>query len=124
VAPMPRYWVSELATDTGKVDKHGDPIMEPGVQTRLEAAGWDRGWLLGWRDICRATDERTSVVGFSPKAAIGHKYLLELVFAGPREISVLASCQVSFCFDYLSRQKIGGTSMSFFVWRQLPVISR
>src|SRR5699024_2026955 len=23
VVPMPRYWVSELATDTGKVDKNG-----------------------------------------------------------------------------------------------------
>ncbi|MFW6642095.1 Eco57I restriction-modification methylase domain-containing protein [Nocardiopsis algeriensis] len=121
---MPRYWVSEKPTATGEFDKNGDPIMAPGVQTKLDAASWDREWLFGWRDICRATDERTAVAGFMPKSAVGHKYLLELTSSSPQETSVLASCQSSFCFDYLSRQKIGGTSMSFFVWKQLPVISR
>ena len=38
--PLPRYWVDERE-----------------VEARLEH--WDRGWLLGWRDITNSTNERT-----------------------------------------------------------------
>ena len=29
-------------------------------------------WLLGWRDICRSTDERTVVATVFPRAGVGH----------------------------------------------------
>ena len=45
--PAPRYWVPEIY-----------------VEARLDAKGWDRDWLIGWRDIARATDERTLVILF------------------------------------------------------------
>src|SRR5690606_36047715 len=42
-AVLPRYWVHQH-----EVDK------------KLEGK-WDKRWLLGWRDICRSTDERTTI---------------------------------------------------------------
>src|SRR5205814_522325 len=29
-------------------------------------------WLLGWRDICRSTDERTVIASVVPRAGVGH----------------------------------------------------
>src|SRR5579885_3664573 len=38
------------------------------------------------------------------------------------ELIYLAACFSSFIFDYVTRQKLGGTSMSFFILKQLPVL--
>ncbi|WNE99722.1 N-6 DNA methylase [Streptomyces luomodiensis] len=119
--PLPRYWVPEQDVPTGEVDKNGQPIMEPGVCSRLSAKGWDRQWLLGWRDICRASDSRTAITAFLPLAGVGDKFLLELPGVPPALVPLLGACQSSFVFDYSSRQKLGGTSMKYFTWRQLPV---
>ena len=37
---------------------------------------WDRGWLLGWRDICRNTDTRTVIASLIPRVGIGHTFPL------------------------------------------------
>ena len=59
---MPRYWVQEWSELDERRSKPGKPVYDPaGVDKRLESRGWDRGWLLGWRDIARSTDERTMI---------------------------------------------------------------
>ncbi|MGH3516181.1 MAG: Eco57I restriction-modification methylase domain-containing protein, partial [Haloechinothrix sp.] len=121
VVVLPRYWVSEEDVPTGRVDKDEHKIMEAGVTTRLATKGWDRDWLLGWRDICRSTDERTAIPGFLPRTGVGHKFLLELPRVSEELSAALISLQGSLVFDFVARQKIGGTSMAFFVWRQLAV---
>src|SRR5699024_10728636 len=118
---LPRYWVSEGSTATGEFDKNGDPIMEPGVQTKLEAAGWDRDWLLGWRDICRVTDERTMINAVFPLSAAPDGTLLMMPRNGP--VAGLVSCLTSFVLDFTARQKVGGTHLKFFTAFQLPIIS-
>ena len=65
--------------------KPGKPVYERGVTSRLEAKHWDRDWLLGWRDICRSTDERTVISASIPRAAVGDKYLL--AFTGSELLS-------------------------------------
>ncbi|GAA1895430.1 N-6 DNA methylase [Streptomyces sodiiphilus] len=118
VVPLPRYWVPENDVPTGKFDKNGQEIKEPGVTSRLASKGWSRQWLLGWRDICRATDERTLIAAAAPVCGVGHKFLLALT----SQPTLLAAALSSFIVDYSSRQAIGGTSMSYFVVRQLPVL--
>ncbi|CAM5363871.1 Eco57I restriction-modification methylase domain-containing protein [Streptomyces atroolivaceus] len=115
--PLPRYWVPEQDVPTGEVDKHGKPVMEPGVRSRLAAKGWDRQWLFGWRDVCRASDERTMIASAAPAHGFGHKYLLALA----REATLLTAVWSSFVVDYIARQAVGGTSMSYFIVRQLAV---
>ncbi|MGH3974930.1 MAG: hypothetical protein ACRDS9_16620 [Pseudonocardiaceae bacterium] len=96
---LPRYWVSELEVDERLVDR------------------WDRDWLLGWRDICRSTDERTMIASLSPLAAVGHKMPLAFCDKG----ALLNAIFSSFAFDFFARQKVGGTSMAYFIINQLPV---
>jgi hypothetical protein len=119
--PMPRYWVPEQDVPTGDLDKNGAEVKAPGVRSRLGAKGWSRDWLLGWRDVCRASDSRTAIPAFLPVAGVGDKFLLEFPATSPTLIASLGACQSSLVFDYSSRQKIGGPSMKYFTWRQLPV---
>ena len=101
--PMPRYWVTE-----GEVD------------ARLTRRHWDRGWLLGWRDICRSSDVRTVITGAIPRAAVGDKFLLALA---PTNAALLQANFDSFVLDFTARQKIVGTSLKYFLFKQLPVLS-
>ncbi|MFE9938350.1 Eco57I restriction-modification methylase domain-containing protein [Streptomyces hirsutus] len=119
--PLPRYWVAEQDLTTDEFDKNGERIKVPGVRSRLSSKGWDRDWLMGWRDICRASDSRTAIPAFLPVAGVGDKFLLELPDTSPTLAGLLGACQSTFAFDYASRQKHGGTSMKYFTWRQLPV---
>ncbi|GAA4619407.1 N-6 DNA methylase [Actinoallomurus liliacearum] len=115
----PRYWIAE--SDIPSKGKSGDSVLLPGVAARLADMEWERGWLCGWRDVCRATDERTAIPAFIPRAAVGHKFPLMLSDQAPTLIAVLIAVQSSLLFDYVSRQKIGSTSMGLFIWKQLPV---
>ncbi|GBD43554.1 hypothetical protein HRbin40_01028 [bacterium HR40] len=101
---LPRYWVPEAE-----------------VEARLATKGWDRGWLLGWRDICRSTDERTVIAAVIPRVGVGNKFLL-MFPADPEHASLLVGLLDSFCFDYCARQKLGGTSLKYFTMKQLPVL--
>ncbi|MEU1288853.1 DNA methyltransferase [Kitasatospora sp. NPDC005856] len=115
--PLPRYWVSEEDTPTGEIDKSGREIKAQGVRSRLAAKGWDREWVFGWRDICRSSDERTLIAAVAPAHGFGHKFLLAL----SPHAALLTAVWSSFVVDYVARQSVGGTSMSFFIVRQLAV---
>ena len=82
---MPRYWVQEFDTLNEQKSKPDKPVYDHGVTSRLEAKNWDHDWLLGWRDICRSTDERTMICGVLPRAAVGDKYL---ALPSPRRVSI------------------------------------
>lgn len=121
-APMPRYWIPERDIPTGKIDKKsGTELMDAGVLTRLARKGWNRDWLLGWRDICRAADERTMISSVFPRAAAPDGTLLMLPHSGP--VSALVTCMSSFILDFTARQKVGGTHLKFFTAHQLPAPS-
>jgi len=98
-AVLPRYWVAEEE-----------------VNDKL-AGRWDKQWLLGWRDICRSTDERTMIDAVFPRAAAPDGTLLMLP---TREPACLVGALSSFVFDYAARQKVGGTHLKFFTTYQLP----
>ncbi len=102
---LPRYWVPQ-----------------PEVQARLQGK-WDRAWLLGWRDIARSTDERTVIAGVVPRVGVGHK--LPLMFPGNlRKVDstgLLANLS-ALALDYIARQKVGGTNLTFFIVKQIPLL--
>jgi hypothetical protein len=79
--------------------------------------------VLAFRDICRSTDERTVIFSLLPKVAIGHT--APILFTDQKGISLIACLLAnlnSLVFDFITRQKIGGTHLTFTVLRQLPVI--
>ncbi len=102
-ATLPRYWVAETEVDD-----------------RLNRKNWDRGWLLGWRDICRSSDVRTVIASAIPRAAIGHTYPLALC-ESPLAPALYANL-CSFLFDYVARQKMAGTHLTYGYLKQLPVL--
>ncbi|MFN5464655.1 MAG: Eco57I restriction-modification methylase domain-containing protein, partial [Cyanobacteriota bacterium] len=103
----PRYWVEQSE-----------------VKTRLKAQGWDRQWLMGWRDITLPTNERTVISSIVPLAGVGNQLPLMLtgVVHDPNSISCLLGNISSIAYDYVARHKIGGSHMNFFVYKQLPVL--
>ena len=118
---MPRYWVPERDVPTGKLDKQGHPILEFGVISRVAARGWHHNWLLGFRKICRATDERTVIAYIFPIGGVGDSG--NLIFsAGDTSPVLLAANAMSYALDYVQRQKLGGTNLNFFQFEQLPFL--
>jgi hypothetical protein len=122
---VPLHWVPEFDVPTGEVDRRGRPTLHKGVASRLTEVNWDREWLIGWCDVTAATNERTAIAAFIPRTAVGHKFPLMFLPGDPcaAEKAVgLVACMSSFVFDFVSRQKIGSTSMGVFIWKQLPVL--
>ncbi len=103
--PTPRYW-----------------LPAPEVAGALPSGMRDRGWLMGWRDICRATDERTLIAGLVPRVGYGHKFLLMLSGKPPHLCAALFGSLDSLVCDYVVRQKLGGTSFTYSVLRQIAIL--
>ncbi|MCX7623944.1 MAG: SAM-dependent methyltransferase [Thermomicrobium sp.] len=117
---LPRYWVPEAE-----------------VQARLAKKGWTRGWLLGWRDITNATNERTVIASVLPAVGVGHKFLLMLPYRSRdgKESSITAKDTVevlriggllanlnSLVLDFVARQKLVSTDLTYTVMKQLPIL--
>ena len=102
--PIPRYWM--------------DKIM---LRDRLAERRWSRRWLIGWRDICRATDERTLIADLVPPFACGDKFLLLFPDSNPQMSAVLTGSLNSLVCDYVVRQKLGGTSLKYYIVKQVAV---
>lgn len=103
----PRYWVPETEVDN-----------------RLSTKGWDREWLMGWRDITNTTNERTVIAGVFPRAGSGDTLLLMFpIPPSSQHFGLLIGCLGSLVLDYAARQKVGGTHLKFNTFKQLPILS-
>ena len=98
----PRFWV-----DAGEVD------------LRL-ADHAHRSWLLGWRNVTSPTNERSMAATVIPRVAVGHSFPL-ILSADPAFPFLIANVS-SFALDWVVRQKLGGTNLTFFIVNQLPVL--
>ncbi len=84
------------------------------------------GWTLVYRRITAPTNARTTLSTILPWCGVS--YTIPMLRSAGREFSAmeaacLQSALSSFCFDYVSRQKLQGTSMSLTSLEQLPVIT-
>jgi hypothetical protein len=101
----PRYWVDKKEVENKLSEK------------------WDKNWLLGFRDITNSTNERTAIFSLLPKLAVNHKAPLVFLKENKPKFYCLFIANVnSLVFDFVTRQKVGGTSLSLFILKQLPVI--
>ncbi len=81
-------------------------------------------WLMGWRDITNATNERTVIASVIPLAGVGNKIPLLLMPAHLkyRESAAFLSNLSALAFDFVARQKFGGTTLNYFYMKQFPVL--
>ncbi|NCD19651.1 MAG: hypothetical protein EOL89_06675 [Actinobacteria bacterium] len=100
VEPLSRYWVAEetVAATIGE--------------------RWDKNWLLVWRDITNASNERTFHTSVIPRAAVGNTLFIAMT-GNARDAALLQATWSSLVFDYVSRQKLSGTHMTFGVVTQI-----
>lgn len=82
-------------------------------------------WLMGWRDICRSTDVRTTIAGVVPRAAVVGDFPCLFVSGnvGPGNPAALLANLNSLPFDYAARQKVSGAHLKLFHMRQLPALA-
>ena len=78
-------------------------------------------WLMGWRDITRSVEKRTTIADIIPFAAVGHKFLLMFSSTTARQAAALSGTLNSFVFDFVARQKISGASLPYFAMKQTTV---
>jgi hypothetical protein len=79
-------------------------------------------WLMGWRDITNATNERTVIASVFPKRGTGGKVLLLYSQRSVTEQAALYALLTSLTLDFIARQKFGGTSFKYYYIKQLPII--
>ena len=103
-APRPRYWVS--------------------LQDSEIAKSFD--WLLAFKDITAPTNVRTMISAIVPRVGCGHTLPHFLPTEDDSECGS-AACWLanlnSISFDYVARQKVQGTHLTWYIVEQLPVIA-
>ena len=103
--PTPQYWVPEWAIN------------------QVKPANAD--WTISYRRIARSTDVRTMISCMAPPAGFGDSVFLLIPDAGlsASDASSVVANLNSFAFDFVTRQKIHGTNLSWYLLEQLPVIA-
>lgn len=97
-------------------------LLESSVDARLATKNWTHSWLIGWRDICRATDERTAIAAIYPRVAIAHSIRNLFVGETPEHAAAFYGNLVALAFDFVVRQQVGGTHLTVETLKQLPVL--
>ncbi len=112
-------------------DQYTNPsfVIQPWYWVRAEEVQgmlkeWQRKWLICFRDITNATNERSAIFSLIPCTGIGNNAPLLMIrdSNAPLMACALAAFN-SFVFDWVARQKIAGTHMNFFIIKQLPFLS-
>jgi len=103
--------------DIFRVGKHnGARGVSPRLHKHLEEA-------LA-RDIARTTDERTVIAAVIPWTAVGHALPLAITRESPERKATLLANLNSLVLDYIARQKIGGTHLTYGFLKQFPILPR
>ena len=111
-------------------EEHHDPAFSPRprywVNQQDSAAAKRFRWFLAFKDITASTNVRTMIAGIIPQVGCGHTLPVLIPaqdgFDGASTACLLANLN-SFCFDYVARQKVQGTHLTWYTVEQLPVIA-
>jgi hypothetical protein len=104
--PMPHFWVPRAV-----------------VESLLKEKGWNHPWLLVYRRISNATNERSFISTIVPRFGAGDPAPVMLISEGNTNhcLALVANLN-ALPYDYVVRQKVGGTHLDFFLVKQLPVL--
>ena len=129
-------WLGKVAVDARKMQRE-TPLSENDIafirdapSDPLELVGALVGrkqprWLMGWRNITNATNERTVVGGLLPRMGVGNNLPIwhRNYEIGAKSFAALVALLSSTPLDYVARQKVAGTNLNFFYAEQLPVLA-
>lgn len=101
----PRYWIEK-----GEVEER--------LAQRLSG----RRYVLAFRDICRSTDERTAIFSLLPVVGTGNTCPLVFSAQDSRLFSCLIGNLNSIPADFIARQSVGGTHLTYGYLKQFAVL--
>jgi hypothetical protein len=121
---------SSTQLPTPSAAQHADPSFlvlpwywVPAEEVEARLGDWQRGWLLGFRNVTNATNERTAIFSVLPRVGVGNSLPLALLGMQPAHLhSAFYGNLASVVFDWVVRQKLAGVNMNFFYVQQLPVL--
>ncbi|SCB39942.1 Eco57I restriction-modification methylase domain-containing protein [Rhizobium multihospitium] len=79
-------------------------------------------WLMGWRDICRSTDERTVIASVFPKIGVGHTMPIFNLNEGADFAAAHLAMWLSLTFDFIARLSVGGTHLTYSYLKQFVAL--
>jgi hypothetical protein len=100
---IPRYWMrqNDAARKLGEIPK---------------------SWLIAVREVTNATNERTVIASTLPKYPVGHNaQVFNFRESAANGTAFLATLN-SYVLDFAARTKVGGSHLSSFILRQLPIL--
>lgn len=100
--PFGRYWVAERD-----------------VREALEGTE-SRGWLFGWRNSATSLDVRTMIPSVLPRTAVGHAFPIGFA-KGAKTTAHLQAIWSSLVFDYVVRQKLSGSNVTYSAVKQIAI---
>ncbi len=110
--------------------QHRDPSFAPAVVLWVNERDVERllpkdaNWLIGFRDVTSATNERTMIATIAPRSPYAHKVPLLLpapVLTAEQGVCLLANLNC-IPYDYLAKCKLPGVSLTWYIVEQLPMI--
>lgn len=111
----PWYWVKKSLIDERLTDK------DRNGNVRWQ---WKHSYYIAFRDVARAADARTCIADLMPSGnAAGDKAPLVFTSRSLIPSACFAAMLSSLVFDYVARQKVGGSSMALFIMKQQPVLT-
>ena len=111
--------------------EHADPVWLPNPRFWVPAREVERsmppthGWTIAYRRVSISTNARTVISSIAPNTGFGDSVFLlmpEAGFSALNAASLVANLN-SFSLDYVTRQKMHGINLSWFLLEQLPVIA-
>lgn len=99
----PRYW-----------------MRSENAQSKLGVIQHD--WLLAVREVTNATNERTSIATVLPCYPVGHNAQVFIFRSSARQATGFVANLNSHALDFVARTKVGGSHLSSFILRQLPIL--
>ena len=132
VSVNPENTYNPYLSEEVTTEQHADPDFLPQTQYWVpaedveEALPGRRRYTLGFRDIARPTDMRTVISAVVPEVGCGHTLPVLLPTTDRFDVRSTACFLAnlnSFAFDYVARQKVQGTHLTWYTIEQLPVIT-
>ena len=120
-------YLSEEVTESQHADPTFLPITQywvPELDVRKEMPG-KSAWTIAYRRSSRSTDIYTMIATVLPAIGAGDSVFL---LNPERELTAVDGCLVianlnSLALDFITRQKMQGTNLSWYIVEQLPVIA-
>ena len=80
-------------------------------------------YMIGWRNISNTTNGRSLIPAILPYAAAGHSILFAKSTQSLDKLCCIISALSSLPVDYIVRNKLGGTNLSYGYVEQLPIVT-